>query len=555
MSSRSSPKATIDRKQAENDASKGGINCDMPSLPPSCNPSSMPEVRNQGALALPFALSSPRDPCNDSNTFTTYTTAFKNSRMITIFPTPEEDENYEDDCVPTLFTPLAPPQPSPQNQYSAASATSPSRLFFPLASNEECLHLMQSQLPLPSGTTWTPELMPSLPPCDDPIFRQSILADTHPPFVPSSLSVPPWTRTIPRNIHVPHDLWSSSSVGPDVDQDKEQDEDEDKKNKEVEEDFALWSEVQQQVEFRTRRLRYENWKLQQTVWALQRQAHRQEQDEMAWFPPTSLAHLPVQQELFVPHQPAGYPSYSATTLSTTTTGWLPPPPPQEPVASFSQQEQQSQPPPQDEPPTEWRIISKNASQELEAATTPELVEKVAQKIRRRDAVLAGHQHEEECSININTATDSAANVATPDVVPKKRLTTKKTSRSASKKSSRVTTTKKKKKDLTRPKRPMTAYNFYFKQQRALMLANENNRTRKSIQVPLSSPTSQDSKPPRLGRPPPHRVISFADMARQISKQWKTIDPDLLANFERLAVRDKERYWREKEAWLKQKQEC
>jgi len=543
MSSPSSPSATIDRKQAEDDASKSGTNCDKLSLPPSCNFSSVaPPVRNLSAPAVPFATSSPRDPCHYLNAF-----AVKNSRTMTPLPTPEEDEN----CVPTLFShfsPLTLPQPSPQNPYSGAPALSPFLPSLLPGCNEKRLHPLSPQLPisvrqplpaapcdskepqqlqwyqpmasLPSGTSWTPfepkilsqQPLSLLPPWDDPLLRQSIMVRTQtqiPLLVPSPLPIPSWTRTNAQNNHVRDDLWSSSLVGSEVFQDKE---DEDKKSKEAEEDFAVWSEVQQQVELRTRRLRYENWKLQQTVWKLQQQAHRQEQEDerASRWPRTATVQVPGQQEFVVPPRPAGYRSFAASTPSMKTTSWLAPLPPQELVGSFSpQQEIQSQPP---QPPDEWRSTTKDASQELEAATTRLLVEKVSKNVPQGDAVLAGNQQEEECStssetvIIIDTDTDSAANLATPDVSPKKRPTAmKKTLRPPPKKSSRVTTTEKtkKKKDLTRPKRPMTAYNFYFKQQRALMLANKKNKNRQSKQVLLSSPMSPDSPPHDAGG---HRLI-------------------------------------------------
>jgi hypothetical protein len=53
---------------------------------------------------------------------------------------------------------------------------------------------------------------------------------------------------------------------------------------------------------------------------------------------------------------------------------------------------------------------------------------------------------------------------------------------------------------------------------------------------------------KKGRPPPHRKIGFAEMARQIGAKWKALDDDRREHFESLAKVDKQRYLGEMEAW-------
>lgn len=88
--------------------------------------------------------------------------------------------------------------------------------------------------------------------------------------------------------------------------------------------------------------------------------------------------------------------------------------------------------------------------------------------------------------------------------------------------------------VVKPKRPLSAYNFFFKIQRARIL-----------QV---APTRKEGKPLRS-----HGKIGFKELATEISRRWKVITPEELAHYERLAKQDKERYVWETKA-LQQRRE-
>ena len=81
----------------------------------------------------------------------------------------------------------------------------------------------------------------------------------------------------------------------------------------------------------------------------------------------------------------------------------------------------------------------------------------------------------------------------------------------------------------KPKRPLSAYNFFFKQQRLQLL-----RTR---------PIRPEGKPRRS-----HGKIGFADLARTIAARWKTTSEAEKQYFEDRSNQDKARYNREMEEW-------
>ena len=81
----------------------------------------------------------------------------------------------------------------------------------------------------------------------------------------------------------------------------------------------------------------------------------------------------------------------------------------------------------------------------------------------------------------------------------------------------------------KPKRPLSAYNFFFKQQRLQLL-----RTR---------PIRPEGKPRRS-----HGKIGFADLARTIAGRWKATSEEEKQRFEDRSNQDKLRYHREMEEW-------
>ena len=82
-----------------------------------------------------------------------------------------------------------------------------------------------------------------------------------------------------------------------------------------------------------------------------------------------------------------------------------------------------------------------------------------------------------------------------------------------------------------PVRPLSAYNFFFKHERRILLD--------------SLPAPPTSKPRRS-----HGKIGFAEMARVIGARWKAITPERKAVFDRMAAEDKARYKREMKEFKK-----
>eukprot|EP00977_Amphora_coffeiformis_P008272 scaffold1872_cov262-Amphora_coffeaeformis.AAC.4 len=82
----------------------------------------------------------------------------------------------------------------------------------------------------------------------------------------------------------------------------------------------------------------------------------------------------------------------------------------------------------------------------------------------------------------------------------------------------------------KPKRCLTAYNFFFQEERQRLL---------------------DSLPSRPGCAKPkrsHGKIGFQDLARAISARWKTVTLEEKAVYQELANTDKQRYLKEMDDW-------
>jgi hypothetical protein len=84
--------------------------------------------------------------------------------------------------------------------------------------------------------------------------------------------------------------------------------------------------------------------------------------------------------------------------------------------------------------------------------------------------------------------------------------------------------------LKKPKRSLSAYNFFFQDERKLLLQN--------------LPGPEQSKKPRRS----HGKIGFAEMARTIAAKWKSVTPELKMEHEFLAAHDLERYESEMKVW-------
>jgi HMG-box domain len=88
----------------------------------------------------------------------------------------------------------------------------------------------------------------------------------------------------------------------------------------------------------------------------------------------------------------------------------------------------------------------------------------------------------------------------------------------------------------KPKRPLSAYNFFFQNERQAILQD--------------IPTRTEGKPRRS-----HGKIGFADLARSIAAKWRNLSDQDRAVFDERAVVDKARYRKEMEEWKKSQLEA
>mmetsp|Transcript_5126 Transcript_5126/g.10565 ORF Transcript_5126/g.10565 Transcript_5126/m.10565 type:complete len:290 (+) Transcript_5126:172-1041(+) len=106
-------------------------------------------------------------------------------------------------------------------------------------------------------------------------------------------------------------------------------------------------------------------------------------------------------------------------------------------------------------------------------------------------------------------------------------------------------TKKKPKD--KPKRPLSAYNFFFKEEREkilkVVLSDESTDT---INDPDSDDFITEDKLKRLRKE--GGKVSFEEMGKLIGSRWKNLEPDRLSKYSELAAEDTDRYKKEMEEY-------
>jgi len=93
-----------------------------------------------------------------------------------------------------------------------------------------------------------------------------------------------------------------------------------------------------------------------------------------------------------------------------------------------------------------------------------------------------------------------------------------------------------------PKRPLSAYNIFFRFERQSLLGEEVAKDHKV--------NSQAKRKHRKT----HGKIGFADMARTISSKWKSMDPEEKKPFEVQAATEKQKYLIALEEWKKEQAE-
>jgi HMG-box domain len=106
-----------------------------------------------------------------------------------------------------------------------------------------------------------------------------------------------------------------------------------------------------------------------------------------------------------------------------------------------------------------------------------------------------------------------------------------------------------KKPVDKPKRPLSAYNLFFKEERERILASISDD---KATVDLNDGLTEEIRRRRHRKT--HGKIGFADLARSIADQWKSIDANSRSTFESQADIEKTRYKKELEAWMKGRKE-
>ena len=89
----------------------------------------------------------------------------------------------------------------------------------------------------------------------------------------------------------------------------------------------------------------------------------------------------------------------------------------------------------------------------------------------------------------------------------------------------------------KPKRPLSAYNLFFKDMRAELL--------QKLPSTLEGPVAK----PRGKRPIPHGKIGFAALAKAIAAKWKEVEPETLKGYQERADADMIRYKKELEEYM------
>jgi hypothetical protein len=129
----------------------------------------------------------------------------------------------------------------------------------------------------------------------------------------------------------------------------------------------------------------------------------------------------------------------------------------------------------------------------------------------------------------------------------------------------------------KPKRPMSAYNVFFKEQREILLSGIPDKKEEEGKVEEKDPSSDSggmdntdrpngdvrqlpaaSKPSRRnrnpGRPKPHGKMGFEEMAKIIGHRWKNLNAEEKFRYQEYAKVDRQRYESEKAIWMQQHQE-
>mmetsp|Transcript_25482 Transcript_25482/g.36277 ORF Transcript_25482/g.36277 Transcript_25482/m.36277 type:complete len:464 (+) Transcript_25482:246-1637(+) len=109
-----------------------------------------------------------------------------------------------------------------------------------------------------------------------------------------------------------------------------------------------------------------------------------------------------------------------------------------------------------------------------------------------------------------------------------------------------------KKPKTMPKRPLSAYNYFFKIERERLIKDFNNKEISKCGTPdtsSSEPAPVDEKKNRTSNGAnPGAIGGFGGLAKHIAKKWKQLSASEKTSFEKAAKQDMKRYRREVGRW-------
>lgn len=116
-----------------------------------------------------------------------------------------------------------------------------------------------------------------------------------------------------------------------------------------------------------------------------------------------------------------------------------------------------------------------------------------------------------------------------------------------------------KKPKNKPKRPLSAYNIFFRDERANILAGipdkddeEDEDQNDDHDDGLDGPKKKSSGKKR--KRPPHGKIGFESLAKIVGQRWKELKPEELAKYKKLADVDMVRYRAEMESYVAKQRE-
>lgn len=110
-----------------------------------------------------------------------------------------------------------------------------------------------------------------------------------------------------------------------------------------------------------------------------------------------------------------------------------------------------------------------------------------------------------------------------------------------------------KKPKDRPKRPLSAYNIFFKEERARILkeipAAKDGEESKEESKDDPEDEKDNGESPRKRKKRPHGKIGFESLAKTIGRRWQELDKDEASYYKKKAGEDMKRYKLEMEVYL------